>query len=325
MVQGNEVILMKKIISISIFLTLTVIFTISAVCAPLVPDTSLLVPQKIIENIQFFGLSEKVIQVFSADERTITIQASKLDEYLSCGWYLYPVITLYEPLGNTTIVYKSDADTHLKNGWYKSPDDFPKRTKAVALTYDDGPSKYTSQILDCLETHGAKATFFVVGSSVPKFSTTVLRAHNMGMEIGNHTMSHPNLKNISSSSVSSEITGTNNAVKNITGTRPSLVRPPYGSYNSSVMSAAGLPFILWSIDTLDWKTRNASKTVSSILSNVKDGDIILMHDLYKATKDATDIIVPELIKMGFDLVTVSELAERKGKTLTSGKAYSSIK
>jgi len=316
---------MKRIFSISVTLMLTVMFGISAICAPLIPDISGIVSKKLIIDSSPSKNTEKLVQMFSADGGTIMIKGENTKEYLDSRWYDAPVVTLYAPSGATTVVYQSDADIHLKNGWYMSPADFPKRTKAVALTFDDGPSKYTSQILDCLETHGAKATFFVVGGSVPKFSKTLLRAHNLGMEIGNHTMSHANLKEISQSSVSSEIVGTSNNIEKVTGKCPTLVRPPYGSYNSSVMKTANMPFILWSIDTLDWKTRSTSKTVSAVLSNVKDGDIILMHDLYQSTADATDIIVPRLIEMGFDILTVSELAERKGKSLVSGKAYSSIK
>ena len=144
------------------------------------------------------------------------------------------------------------------------------------------------------------------------------------MEIGNHTANHPKLTSLSSSGVASEINSNATYIENAIGIRPTIVRPPYGSYSSSTISAAGTPFILWSIDTLDWKTRNADSTVNAVLSKVKDGDIILMHDLYSQTAAATERIVPALIERGFELVTVSELAELKGVTMGK-KAYSSFK
>lgn len=266
-----------------------------------------------------------VVTIYTIGDVSSVVYKSDVQHHLSNGWFDAPVVKIYKPNGETSIVYKSDADIHLSEGWYMSPADFPKKAKAVALTYDDGPSKYTPQILDCLQRYNAKATFFVVGNCANTYPDTLLRAYNMGMEIGNHTLNHPKLTSISSSSVSYQLNTTANIVENITGARPYLVRPPYGSYNSSVLKTANAPFILWSIDTLDWKTRNAQKTVNAVLSNVKDGDIILMHDLYGATAEATETIVPALIEMGFDLVTVSELAERKGADLSTPAAHSRFK
>lgn len=265
-----------------------------------------------------------VMTIYKPGNVSSVVYKDDVSIHLSNGWYLDPVTEIFAPGGRTSVVYTCDVETHLANGWYLSPADFPQREKAVALTFDDGPSKYTNQILDCLDRYGAKATFFVVGNSVKAYPNTLKRAYDLGMEIGNHTMTHPRLTSISLSSVSSQINSNGSTVENVTGVRPSLVRPPYGSYNKSVINQAGLPFILWSIDTLDWKTRSAQKTIDAVLSDVKDGDIILMHDLYLPTAQATEVIVPKLIEMGYDLVTVSELAERKGISLTA-KAYSRIK
>ena len=106
---------------------------------------------------------------------------------------------------------------------------------------------------------------------------------------------------------------------------PTLTRPPYGSYNKTVSSCAQTPIILWSIDTLDWKNRNATVVTDSVLSKVKDGDIILLHDIHDTTATATEDIVPALIERGFQLVTIDELAYYKNKTLLPGVAYSRIK
>ena len=105
---------------------------------------------------------------------------------------------------------------------------------------------------------------------------------------------------------------------------PTLLRLPGGNHNATVMANAGMPMIQWNVDTLDWKTRNADKTVAAVLNHVKDGDIILMHELYASTGDAVLRIVPELHKRGFQMVTVSQMAAAKGKTLEAGKLYSSF-
>lgn len=309
---------MKKIIS----LILCVIFAFS-VCI-----TANAVPADYNAGPDMMKISaSRHIMLYDLNGRTITITQNASSMYLNSGWYDAPVVKLYNSAGETSIVYKSDVDKHVAAGWHTTPVEVTKPTntkKAVALTFDDGPSKYTARILNCLSDNGGKATFFVVGPNVLKFGDTLRRAHALGMEIGNHTVNHANLRNLSQAEVRSEINTNADYVEAAIGVRPKLVRPPYGNYNDTILATANTPFILWSIDTLDWKTRDTQKTVDSVLSAVKDGDIILMHDLYEPTAAAAEIIIPELIKRGFDLVTVSELAERKGVTL-GAKAYRSIK
>ena len=116
----------------------------------------------------------------------------------------------------------------------------------------------------------------------------------------------------------------NDAIQAACGVRPTLLRLPGGNHNSTVVANVGMPMIQWNVDTLDWKTRNADKTVAAVLNHVKDGDIILMHELYGATGDAVARIVPELHKRGFQMVTVSQMAAAKGRSLEAGKLYSSF-
>lgn len=262
--------------------------------------------------------------VYAEDGRVLTVHNSQISDYVNEGWFTEPVINVCNHDGEWVLIYEKHKDAYLSSGWFLSPDDIPKFTKAVALTFDDGPGAGTSRILDCLEAHGAKATFFVVGTSINRYSDLLKRAYSLGMEIGNHTANHPKLTSLSLSSAKNEISSNADAVEKTTGARPALVRPPYGSYNQSVISNIGQPFILWSIDTLDWKTRNAQKTVDAVLSEVQDGDIILMHDIHLPTAEATEILVPELIKRGFELVTVSELAQKKGVNMQA-KAYRNFK
>lgn len=187
-----------------------------------------------------------------------------------------------------------------------------KNKKMVALTYDDGPSIYTPRILKTLKENNSVATFFVVGNRVPMYSDTVKKAYGMGCEIGNHTYEHKILTRADAAGIREQVSKTNAAVKNIMGTDPIVMRPPGGCVNDTVKSQTGMPMILWSIDTLDWRTRNAASTKTAVLDHVKDGDIVLMHDLYEATANASTTIIPTLVERGYQLVTVSELAECRG-------------
>ena len=197
--------------------------------------------------------------------------------------------------------------------------------KMVALTFDDGPSIYTKDILDQLEKYNAHATFFVVGNRVSSYASTIRRAYNLGCEIGNHSWSHPNLASISVKTMQSELSKTDAAIEKVIGKKTAILRPPYGSVDSDVKRYAGKPLIHWSIDTLDWSHRNSSKTISSVLNNVRDGSIVLMHDLYAATRTAAVSLIPTLISRGYQLVTVSEMAAYRGITLKNGTIYYSIR
>ena len=196
-----------------------------------------------------------------------------------------------------------------------------KNKKMVALTYDDGPSIYTPRILKILKENDSVATFFVVGNRVPTYSDTVKTACDMGCEIGNHTYEHKCLTRLSEAEVRRQISRTNKNVKKVTGQTPVIMRPTGGATNTNVKKWVGMPSIIWSIDTLDWKTRNADSTKRAVLDHVKDGDIVLMHDLYSATATASETIIPELVKQGYQLVTVSELAECRGGMQETGAYF----
>lgn len=195
----------------------------------------------------------------------------------------------------------------------------------VALTFDDGPQPSVgNRIMDCLAQYGGKATFFMVGDRVGSYKTEVQRMVAEGHEVANHTMNHKYLQKLGAAQIQAQVNQGNDAIQAACGVRPTLLRLPGGNHNATVMANAGMPMIQWNVDTLDWKTRNADKTVAAVLNNVKDGDIILMHELYAATGDAVLRIVPELHKRGFQMVTVSQMAAAKGKTLEAGKLYSSF-
>ncbi|MEI8199322.1 MAG: polysaccharide deacetylase family protein [Eubacteriales bacterium] len=200
------------------------------------------------------------------------------------------------------------------------------RQPMVALTFDDGPySVVDSSILNTLSAYGAHATFFVAGYRIAEYSDTILEIYSQGSEIGNHTYSHHNLSSLSASDIRSEIARTDQLIFNLTGVYPALIRPPEGSYNSTVLNTVDRPIVMWSVDTRDWKTRSTSSTISSVLNNVQDGDIVLMHSLYPSTAAACETIIPELVARGYKLVTVSELMAARGVTADAGKVISSAR
>ena len=195
----------------------------------------------------------------------------------------------------------------------------------VALTFDDGPGIYEDRILDALQAAGAKATFFMVGEEVVKYPDAVRRMAEQGCELGNHTWGHENLSELSDDGIRETIQKTNEAVFQASGSQVTVVRPPYGSTRNNalpVLGSMGYPAILWSLDTEDWKhKKDPNATVQAVLTQVKDGDIILMHSIHEASVTAAETIIPELVSRGFQLVTVSEMAQAKGAALEPGKRY----
>ena len=231
--------------------------------------------------------------------------------------------------GDVTVdgeTYHLNADGSLKNYKSESRDDEKKKGSAgaVALTFDDGPGSFTDRLLDCLEKNQSKATFFMVGEEINSFPDTVKRMEEMGCELGNHSYTHTDFTTLSTDDMSAEIAGVDELLVNLVGHGATVVRPPYGSVNDSVRATVGTPMILWSIDTLDWETKDAQQTVDTVMENVTDGSIILMHDIFSTTVDAVEMLVPQLISEGYELVTVHELAEKKGIELQTGITYGSF-
>lgn len=142
-----------------------------------------------------------------------------------------------------------------------------------------------------------------------------------GNEIGNHTYSHLLLTRYKENKIREEIETTSDLIFDVTKKRPRLLRPSYGSFNKTIKKLAGSPIIIWDIDTLDWKYHNSNRISNRVINRVKDGDIVLMHDIYSATANALEVIIPTLMDMGYEFVTVSDLFYYKGITLENGKVY----
>lgn len=198
----------------------------------------------------------------------------------------------------------------------------------IALTFDDGPQNgVTNRILASLAANGGRATFFMVGNRVPSRSPLVQQMAAQGCEVANHTYDHKYLTSLGHDGILSQVGSTNQVIANASGVTPTLVRPCGGYYNASALNSLGtmgMPAIMWSIDTRDWKTRNAQSTINAVVGKVRDGDIVLMHDLYGATADAAEVIIPTLTAQGYQLVTVSELAAYRGG-MQAGHVYNSFR
>lgn len=190
----------------------------------------------------------------------------------------------------------------------------------VALTFDDGPDVQVDGVLmDELEKVNGRATFFVVGQRVEKFPEDIKNTVERGHEIGNHSYDHDiHLSSKGQDYIRNEFDKTDDAVEKAAGVRPALVRLPGGNISNDVKAVVKKPLIFWSIDTEDWRSRDAEKTQNSILSQVKDGDIVLMHALYLSTAQACKTVIPELHARGYQLVTVSELIHFRGQNVQGG-------
>lgn len=194
----------------------------------------------------------------------------------------------------------------------------------VALTFDDGPhATYTDQILDILEENHALATFFEVGRNVAACPEPVARMAEMGCEVGSHSNAHKDLSKLKRSALLQDLQTADDAFTAAMGRSPTLVRPPYGSVNKTVKYSTGRSMITWTVDTLDWSSRDAQTVIDYVKGlGSLDGEIVLMHSTYESTVDAVRELVPWLQEQGYQLVTVSELmAYYYGELLEPNQFY----
>ena len=251
------------------------------------------------------------------------------------GWY-YKLPTGAQYTGGWQTIdgqkYYFGEDGYLTTGWQTidGEDHYFNRCgieepgakrKLIALTYDDGPSENTQRILNTLDKYNAKATFFVVGEMAEAFPELLVAERDDGMEIANHTYSHENLQGADEDLIVEQIGEADEWISAATGSETELLRPPYGAVDDVVREVAGKPLILWSIDSLDWESRDAQSVYDIVKDSHYDGAIILMHDLYESTAEATEMVVPMLAEAGYKMVTVSEMAKAYGISLRDGATY----
>lgn len=245
-------------------------------------------------------------------------------------------VTGWQKIGKTTYYFESDGkmvtgEVNIglskckfdKNGKLvsKKAGSVDPKKPMVALTFDDGPGPRTVELLKKLEKYNAHATFFMVGQNVSAHKDALKKMQEIGCELGNHSYNHANLATLDEKGLKGQVQKTNELIKDVVGRGATVLRPPYGAIGGVMHEKVKMPMILWNIDTLDWKTRNAKKTIETVMNNVGDGDVILMHDIHTESVDAALKLIPMLEKEGYQLVTVSEMAEAKGMKLESGVKY----
>jgi len=197
-----------------------------------------------------------------------------------------------------------------------------KEYKYIALTFDDGPSKYTNDIIDLLDKYDYNATFFMIGSNLNiDYKDTLEKLIKNGNEIGVHGYSHKSFTLLKDKDIEVEINKTKKYIYNLTEYMPILVRPPYGNINDKIKSLGYGPYILWNNDTLDWKYKNSKIIYNNFIKSIKNNDIVLMHDSYLTTYKALESIFKYLKDNNYKVVTVSKLASINDTVLESNKSY----
>ncbi len=252
------------------------------------------------------------------------------EEYLLITFSNY----LYEPeLGKITLkIYYNEIKEYLikdvkviENYKNETGDMYDPTKKTIAFTFDDGPhAVYTEQIMDSLNRNHAGATFFMLGLQIELLPDVAKKVNNAGFEIGLHSYSHKNFTRQSIEDTIDELTHNNRLLYSATGSYSSLVRPPYGSFNDNIINNIDYSYILWNVDTDDWRYKDVDGLVNHVLENVNDGDIILFHDIFKTSAEAVEKVLPQLYLKGYQVVDISTLAKLKDQSLDLNKYYSSF-
>ena len=189
-----------------------------------------------------------------------------------------------------------------------------KHKKVVALTFDDGPDGNTTpQALDILAKYKIKATFFVQGKNIAGNEAILKRMQAEGHEVGNHSWNHPVLTQLSLEDAKKQITDTEDAIKSVLGKSTKLMRPPYGAISDDTRNSLDLSFIMWDVDSLDWKSKNEAAILTEIQRQVSNGSIILMHDIHQTSVNSLPKVIEYLQGQGYSFVTVSDLLNTRLK------------
>lgn len=196
--------------------------------------------------------------------------------------------------------------------------------KYIAITFDDGPGEYTKELIDILLRYNAKSTFFFLGANLEKYSDVIKYADYNNMEIGYHSYNHKRFRNKNIELIKEEFNKSNNILQSIVGKNFKLIRPPYGVITKSISSSIDASFILWNIDTLDWKYKDSEYLKDYVLKNVSNGSIILFHDIHKTSIEAVEKLLPILYEDNYEVVTISSLASINNITLETHEVYRNL-
>jgi len=265
-------------------------------------------------NLKYSSDIYDKIKNSNVDNHTYIINDNKIDVYfndIDFGTLSYiPMVSIISDNNSETV----SKDDNLNNS----------DKKFIAFTFDDGPSKYTSELIDTLELNNSSATFFMLGNRMKYNTDIVKKVYNSNSEIGTHTYSHKRLTSLSNDEIYNEINSSEIIFNDITGDHLKYLRPPYGSYNDHI-KGLGYNIILWNIDPKDWLTRDSKKIYNSVLNNACDGCIVLMHDIYPETIEAVKMLIPTLNEMNYEVVSISNLIYNKNHILSKGEVISYVK
>lgn len=272
--------------------------------------------EKLLEDIKTTLLDKKVEQTLVeqviADFTTSDLSSWKF-AYKDSQLVLYPIKATNDveeialPISDFFDVIQSSYLTEKDEELYKKAQ-AEKNKKVVALTFDDGPDgKTTPQALDILAKYKIKATFFVQGKNIAENEAILKRMQAEGHEVGNHSWNHPVLTQLSLEDAKKQITDTEAAITNVLGKSSKLMRPPYGAISDDIRNSLDLSFIMWDVDSLDWKSKNEAAILTEIQRQVSNGSIILMHDIHQTSVNSLPKVIEYLQGQGYSFVTVSEL------------------
>ena len=264
-------------------------------------------------NLKYSSDIYDKIKNSNVDNHTYIINDNKIDVYfndIDFGTLSYiPMVSIISDNNSETVSKDDNLDNSDK--------------KFIAFTFDDGPSKYTSELIDTLELNNSSATFFMLGNRMKYNTDIVKKVYESDSEIGTHTYSHKRLTTLSETEIYNEINSSAIIFNEITNDKIKYLRPPYGSYNDSVKKLE-YNIILWNIDTKDWLVKNSKKIYNSVLSTACDGCIVLMHDIYPETIEAVKMLIPTLNKMNYEVVSISNLMRIKNYNPNNNEAISYI-
>jgi peptidoglycan/xylan/chitin deacetylase (PgdA/CDA1 family) len=266
-------------------------------------------------------VSEDVIRTYQIKDNEIVIYFSNYDINPNIDETLYLKVNYNEIIDYLDFTLVLDSDYENEDGYSYDLD-----KKTIALTFDDGPNgDKTIEIIKTLNDNKAHATFFMIGKKMSSGASTIKSVLESGCEIGSHSYEHTSMKNSELTKVIESEEKTQEIYYGITGEYLKYTRPPYGAINSNVREAIDTIFITWSLDTEDWLHRDSDYIVNYVMENVKDGDIILMHDSYDSTVQAVKELLPKLYAEGYQVVSVSELAKLKNRDLESHTIYRALR
>lgn len=267
---------------------------------------------------------------FFNNKTSLNIFKKKIDTSFTNFYFSNKGLTLI--YDNNRAIYPFSEINHLLKPKYRNNKEITlpevrdiesfKDKKLLCFTFDDGPnSKTTDILLNNLDKYNARVTFFVLGMRVGSNKEVLKRAYDMGNDIGSHTYSHKDLLSLKDKNIKNEVNNTNDKINNVIGTYPMYIRPPYGSINEHVKKLYNMKTILWNVDSLDWMLKDRNKIKKEILKHAEDGNIILVHDIYKESVYGTLMAMEDLKKEGYEFVTISEMQYLKNIELNTDKSY----